>query len=232
MNDKRISISKVFYKIFNHIWLSVKYKYGLCYLLAGIFTFFIVTSGLDWAWYSFSVNHSWIFNAGFVFVIAGMFVPIILLPLVYIYGRVRKLVRLQIITLALGQAAILGLAISTFIKIFTGRVPPEYSAGLINNSAGFRFGFYRGGWFNGWPSSHTTIAFAMAITLIQLYPNNKAVKICSWIFALGIGLGVSANIHWLSDAVAGALIGYALGKNIGQDFKVLAKRYGVKTFCD
>jgi membrane-associated phospholipid phosphatase len=219
--ETQISFNKIFYNIFGHIADSIKYKYGLYYLLAGIFTFFIVISGLDWAWYKFSTTHIWIFSAGFISVFAGMFVPVIALPLLYIYARVKKHSRLQIITLALGQAAVLGMAISTFIKIFTGRLPPEHFAGLVNNSGGFQFGLYRGGWFNGWPSSHTTIAFAMAMTLIGLCPNNKAVKICAWIFATGIGLGVSFNIHWLSDAVAGALIGFSIGKVISADFKKL-----------
>jgi len=219
MTDLRISINKIFYKIFNHICLSVKYNYGLNYLVAGAATYIIVKSGMDWMWYSFFHAHIWIFYAGFISVIAGQFLPIIIPLWLYFAGRRKKDIAKQITGLALGQAAILGFVISTFIKLFTGRMPPELFVGSLNNSAGFQFGFYRGGWFNGWPSSHTTTAFAMAITLIGLYPNSKAVKIGAWIFAVGIGLGVSVNIHWLSDVVAGALIGYAIGKVVGAGFK-------------
>ena len=221
MNGSKVSLSKVFYKIFNHVWLSVKYNYGLNYLVAGVLTYLIVKSGMDWMWYSFSHAHIWIFYAGFISVIAGQLLPIIIPLWLYISGRRKKNIVKQITGLALGQAAILGWAVSSFIKFFTGRLPPEFSAGSINNSNGFQFGFYRGGIFNGWPSSHTTVAFAMAITLIGLYPNNKAVKIGSWIFALAIALGVSVNIHWLSDVVAGALIGYAIGKAVSSGFKKL-----------
>jgi membrane-associated phospholipid phosphatase len=215
MTDLKISISKIFYKIFSHAIGSVKYNYGLNYLLAAVLTYIIVESGLDWAWHSFSATHIWIFYSGFISVIVGQFLPIIIpLWLYFSKDRFKK-----ITGLALGQAAILGFAISTFIKLFTGRMPPELFAGSLNNSAGFQFGFYRGGWFNGWPSSHTSVAFAMAITLIQLYPNSRAVKIGAWTYAILIGLGVSLNIHWLSDAVAGGLIGYAIGKSIGRGFK-------------
>jgi membrane-associated phospholipid phosphatase len=219
--ETRISILKVFYKIFVQIANSVKYNYGLNYLAAGVLTYFIVKSGMDWAWYSFSHAHIWIFYTGFISVIAGQFLPIIVPLWLYISGRRKKDIAKQITGLALGQAAILGWAVSSFIKIFTGRMPPEFFVKSINNSNGFRFGFYRGGAFNGWPSSHTTVAFALALTLIGLYPNNKTVKIGAWIFALAIGLGVSVNIHWLSDVVAGALIGYAIGKTIPLDFNRL-----------
>ena len=218
MNGSKVSLSKIFYKIFSHIWLSVKYNYGLNYLAAAALTYVIVKSGTDWMWYSFSHAHIWIFYSGFISVIFGQFLPIIIpLWLYFSKDRLKK-----ITGLALGQAAILGFTISTFIKLFTGRLPPEFFIGSLNNSAGFQFGFYRGGWFNGWPSSHATVAFAMAITLTGLYPNNKAVKIGAWIFALGIGLGVSLNIHWLSDAVAGALIGYAIGKAVSGGFRKMS----------
>ncbi len=218
---KEQPVSKIFYRIFNHIGKSVKYNYGLNYLLAAAITWIIVKIGLDWAWYKYSAGHLWVFNLGFISVVAGMFLPIIIPLGLYIFGRADQKPLWQIRGLAVGQAAILGWIISTVIKVFTGRLPPEHFAGLLNNSSGFQFGFYRGGWFNGWPSSHTTVAFAAAITLAEFYPNNKMVKIGAWIFALLIGLGVSVNIHWLSDAVAGAFIGYAIGKSVGNEFQKL-----------
>jgi hypothetical protein len=55
----------------------------------------------------------------------------------------------------------------------------------------FRFGFLRGGVFWGWPSSHTTIAFAMAVTILMLFPKQKWVGYMAITYALYIGLGVS-----------------------------------------
>jgi membrane-associated phospholipid phosphatase len=220
----RIPLSKIFYKFGSNIVGSFSYCYGLNYLLAAALTYLIVWSGLDWAWFRFSFGHPVIFYAGFVPVALGMFLPFLVPLWLYVSGRIGKKISRQITGLAIGQAAILGFGISTFIKLFTGRIPPLNAAALANNSSGFQFGFYRGGWFNGWPSSHTTVAFAVAMTLIGIYPNNKTVKICSWIFALGIGLGVSLNIHWLSDAVAGALIGYAIGKTVGSGFRKLKQK--------
>jgi membrane-associated phospholipid phosphatase len=219
--ESKISFSKIFYKIFTHIVQSVKFYYGLNFLLAALLTYIIVKTGMDWDWFRFCSGHPVIFYAGFAPVAVGMFLPILASLWLYISGRIGKNAKRQITGLAVGQAAILGWTISTFIKLFTGRIPPLDTAALVNNSNGFQFGFYRGGWFNGWPSSHTTVAFAMAIALIQLYPNNKWIKIGAWAYAIFIGIGVSTNIHWLSDVIAGALIGYTIGKNVEFGFKEL-----------
>jgi len=61
----------------------------------------------------------------------------------------------------------------------------------------------------------------MATALNQLYPNNTAIKICSLTCASLIGLGVSTNIHWASDVVAGVLIGWAIGRTTGISFRNL-----------
>jgi membrane-associated phospholipid phosphatase len=217
----KIPFSKLVYRILLNIWESIIYNYGLNYLLAGGLTYIIVQSGWDWAWYSFSVSHQTLFKAAFSAAGLGFLVPVAVPLWLYVSGRVKKNTKRQIMGLALGQAAILGLAISSFIKFFTGRIPPPLFSSFVNVSNGFRFGLDRGGTFNGWPSSHTAVAFSMAIALIQFYPNNKWVKFGAWFFALCIGLGVSLNIHWLSDAVAGAFIGYAIGKSVGVSFKKL-----------
>ena len=83
----------------------------------------------------------------------------------------------------------------------------------------FSFGFLRCGVFWGWPSSHTTIAFAMAVTLLTLYPENKIVRYPVVFYAFYIGLGVSISIHWFSDFVARAIIGTVVGVVGGKSFR-------------
>ncbi len=213
-------ITKLAYRLPQHILGSVKYHYGLNYILAGVFTYIIVVSGFDWGWYNFALNHLWIYRAGFASVSIGFFVPILLPTSIYLIGTALRNVKLQIIGLGSGQAAILGSVISSFIKVFTGRIPPQLFTHMTQ-MGGFQFGFLKGGAFWGWPSSHTTAAFAMAVALIELYPDSKVIKVCALLFAFIIGLGVSVNIHWLADAVAGALIGYAIGKSVGKGFSKL-----------
>jgi membrane-associated phospholipid phosphatase len=138
-----------------------------------------------------------------------------------LYGRSERDIDMQITGLAVGQAAIDAAVITSVLKAFTGRAGPQHNLGQNDYSNDFRFGFLRGGIYQGWPSSHTATAFAMATTLIGLYPDNITVKIGGLTYAALIGVGVSTNIHWLSDVVAGGLIGYAIGTIVGNDFRSL-----------
>jgi membrane-associated phospholipid phosphatase len=126
-------------------------------------------------------------------------------------------------SLALGQAVITSLLVTSTYKAITGRKPPEDKYGTkADYSKDFNFGFMRRGIFEGWPSGHTTNAFAMATVLWEMYPDNGYIKFYSGAYAFFIGLSISTNIHWFSDFVAGALIGYSIGKSIGQSFRNLA----------
>ena len=122
------------------------------------------------------------------------------------------------------QAGFFGWFISSCYKVFTGRIhPPLLSSELFGSSADdiirvFHFGFFRNGIFWGWPSSHTTIAFAIATALFVLFPKNWAVRIFALLFALYIGIGVSMSIHWFSDFLAGAIIGSVIGVVVGKAF--------------
>ncbi len=219
---KPIPFTTVFYHIDKHIVGSFKFNYGLNCVIGCAGTYGIIKSGFDWKWERYSYNNNWVSNAGMPSVVIGGLLPFALPLGLYIYGRNCEDSKLQVTGLAIGQAAILGLTISSGIKAFTGRSGPE----IFNNSSAtkdfsddFKFGFLRRGAFQGWPSSHTTVAFAMATALIELYPDNLSLRIISLSYASLIGLGVSTNIHWFSDAFAGAFIGYAIGKSVGQGFK-------------
>ena len=218
---KHVPVTKVFYKLGHNAVGSFKYHYGLNYIIGGATTYGMVESNIDWNWYRFTYKNHWIYNTGYISVNTGSIVPTALSLGLYIYGRAEKNSDIQITGLALGQAALLGLAISSGLKVVTGRVPPTKLNFTDDLRGDFRFGFMRGGANNGWPSSHTCVAFAMATALIELYPNNPAIKICSLTYASLIGLGVSTNVHWASDVVAGALIGWAIGRTVGISFRDL-----------
>ena len=111
---------------------------------------------------------------------------------------------------AVGQAALLGSLISSAYKAVTGRVHPAHGVGE-DISHFFRFGFLRGGVFWGWPSSHATIAFAMAVTVFMLFPKQRWLGWVAILYACYVGIGVSLTIHWFSDFVAGAIIGSVIG---------------------
>jgi membrane-associated phospholipid phosphatase len=119
---------------------------------------------------------------------------------------------------AVAQAGALGLALSSLYKVFTGRPGPHHISGLIDTSHIFRFGVLRGGAFQGWPSSHTSVAFAMSMALFMLYPEKKVLKYTALLYAIYIGIGVSATIHWFSDFTAGAIFGSCIGIVVGKSF--------------
>ena len=122
---------------------------------------------------------------------------------------------------ALGQALVIGLLIVSCYKAATGRPPPETfedEGDEGDYSQEFRFGFLRGGIFHGWPSGHTVSAFAMVFTMLALYPNDERLRKGGILYACYIGLGVSSNIHWLSDALAAPLLGMVIGTVVGKHF--------------
>jgi membrane-associated phospholipid phosphatase len=216
-----IPITTVFYGMGGHMVGSFTYNYGLNYIVGTAATYELVESGTDWRWYRNAKDHPWISNTGRISVTTGPIVSVAVPLGLYLYGRSERNIDMQITGLALGQAAIDAAVITSVLKAFTGRAGPQHNLGQNDYSNDFRFGFLRGGIYQGWPSSHTATAFAMATALIGLYPDNITVKIGGLTYATLIGVGVSTNIHWLSDVVAGGLIGYAIGTIVGIDYRNL-----------
>jgi membrane-associated phospholipid phosphatase len=192
----------------------------LWHFLAIALTYIIVTSGFDWSYFISAKNpalRTFLFPA----VRLGMILPVVVPLILLATGVLRKDLKIKNAAFALGQAAILGLAISSFYKAFTGRIHPPHFIGpgtLVDTSHGFRFGFLRGGMFWGWPSSHTTVAFAMAVALWELYPENKLIRYAAVLYAFYVGIGVSIRIHWFSEFIAGAIIGSVIGAVVGKSF--------------
>lgn len=192
-------------------------------------TAFFVLSDFD-QWYLTVTRNTAFQNIGFSAASLGFLVPIILFVVLYIWGAVRKSSRLTNAAHASAQAGLLGLGISTLYKVFTGRPGPYHILSNVNISQVFHFGILRGGAFQGWPSSHTAVAFAMSFALITLFPENPArlngvshsgrkwVRYTAFIYALYIGLGVSVSIHWFSDFAAGAILGTIIGITVGKAF--------------
>ena len=186
------------------------------HVLAIAATLIIVISGLDW-WYFESTRP--LARYFWYAVRLGFYMPIIFPIVSYITGAVLKNRRATLAAYSTAQAAIMGLLIASFYKALTGRPSPLHSRiPIIAASREFRFGILRGGVFWGWPSSHTTIAFAMAIAIWKLLPGKMA-RFIALIYAFYIGVGVSLTIHWFSDFIAGAIIGTVIGKTAGDTFR-------------
>ena len=186
---------------------------------ACVVTYLIVIFGYDWSYFIYVQSVPVVrFLSPAIFI--GMIFPIFGLPLLYLYAKIRRDTKLLTTIWCISQAAALGWILSSIYKAFTGRIQPPHGlvSNLVDNSHQWNFGFFEHGIFWGWPSSHTTVAFAMMFALIGLYPKNKAVFYPALLYALYIGLGVSIRIHWLSEFIAGAIIGTIVGLAVGRSF--------------
>ncbi len=182
----------------------------LWHVLAIVITYILVVTNFDW-YYFIHTRYILLNYAFFPSIILGGILPIILPIYLIIRGHLEKKESTIHLGWLLGQAAIIGSIISSIYKTFTGRLQPNLYDITHNISHAFNFGFLEHGIFWGWPSSHTTVAFAMAFSLIYLFSKNKIVRIFSILYAFYIGIGVSLSIHWFSDFVAGAIIGTIIG---------------------
>ena len=100
------------------------------------------------------------------------------------------------------KAGALALGVNTVTRYAVGRARPEDGMG-----SGQFDGFRRGAAGSSFPSNHTAIAFALVTPFAQQYD-------MPWLYGAAAltGLGrLPGRQHWLSDVVAGGLVGYAIG---------------------
>lgn len=196
------------------------------HILAIILTYLILASGFDWQWFMhFNSTRTQTFF--FLAVALGGIVPIITPFALLAFATVRKSKTLKIAAGATGQAAALGWLVSALYKSVTGRIPPplRLTGMLSDTSHGFQLGLWRGGIFWGWPSSHTTVAFAVSVALFVLYrKRNRFFALLAIAYAFFIGIGVSMSIHWFSEFAAGAIFGSVVGAVVGRSFAHLLTR--------
>lgn len=186
------------------------------HLTAVFLTLALVVSGLDWQYFLCTRSpelRAWLWPA----IVVGALMPIVLPLTLLALGSVSQSARIRRVGWAVGQAEAIGGIIAATCKAFTGRAHPAHEVG-IDLTHNFKFGFLRGGMFWGWPSSHTTIAFAMAVTVFKLFPKQKWLGCLAIGYAVYVGLGISSTIHWFSDFIAGALIGTVVGVVVGTSF--------------
>lgn len=210
-------MSPTFYNLFKHIKSFYKGNNLKWQIVIAVSTYLLVASGFDWCYYQHT-RDAHLQSILFTSALAGFLVPVVVPLCMLLYAKIKKSSRTLNAVYAVTQAGVLGLAISSFYKVFTGRPGPHHILGDVDISHVFRFGVLRGGAFQGWPSSHTSVAFAMSMALCMLYPEKKALKYGALIYAVYIGVGVSGTIHWFSDFTAGAILGSIIGITVGKGF--------------
>jgi len=58
------------------------------------------------------------------------------------------------------------------------------------------------------------VAFAMLCSILGTYRSNKKLVATYFVCGIYVLIGVSATFHWISDALAGAIIGTSIGLTI------------------
>jgi undecaprenyl-diphosphatase len=133
-----------------------------------------------------------------------------LLGLWAIKGRIKKEVAFQALL-----AALIAWGISEFIKFIIPSVRPFQ----VNGYPPLTLTIPEG---NGFPSSHATAAFSIAV-MIFLY--NKKTGFIFLLSALAVGLGrVLANVHSVIDVIGGIIIGSSVSFFIKRFFSSIVKK--------
>jgi len=144
-----------------------------------------------------------------------------------IYGLIEKSSEPTGAAYAILQSTLISITYATILKGLTGRPPPDTKryGNMREMSKVFRFGYLRGGVFNGWPGGHVMITTATLASLMNYYPDQWWIKIAGFLFiAYTIAGMVMTQGHWMSDNVAGFLMGYAIGSTVGKSFRGLVNR--------
>lgn len=199
---------------------------NIYYHLAGVAaTALIVPTGMDYdVWHYFNTHPEYGKWAHLV-VFTGVFVPVITGGSLLAYGLLGNNKEVLGASFAVIQASTIELLYNTALKALTGRPHPDWRhvSNMDSLSRSFRFGFLRGGVFWGWPSGHTAATMAVVSALTSYYPHSTWLKIAGFSLVAYAIFGVSANngggMHWFSDAIAGALMSYAVGSAVGKYFR-------------
>ncbi|MDR1257270.1 MAG: phosphatase PAP2 family protein [Spirochaetaceae bacterium] len=228
------SLTLVFHNIGWNALNSITYNYGANFIGAGLGTWALIETGLDWEWRNIAYNKVWLANSGIPFLYIGYVVPGIVPLATYITGRFVQNEKLQILGMALVQSLVLNICMQSTLKMITGRTLPgivthlDHTKSFRTDDFSDEFNWFDKNFIGGWPSGHTGNAFAAAAVITELYRDSLALKITAYTYAALVGLGVSVSGHWASDVFAGILMGYAIGKTVGKSYRKLLEN-DVKT---
>ncbi len=205
----------------DNIYLPLTAIASTCLLVAGV---------VDYDMENFANTNPGVGQYGRGVFITGQFLPFLAGGSLLLYGGAARDKEVLGASFAVIQASLLELMYNTALKAVTGRPGPDWrhNSDMDSLSRVFRFGFLRGGVFWGWPSGHTAATMAVVSSLIGYYPNS------TWLKVAGFGLvaytiyAVSTvnrgGMHWFSDAVAAALMSYAIGSTVGRYYRNVYSR--------
>ncbi len=136
---------------------------------------------------------------------------------VYLYGLAAKNPEAETAALTTGKAIVISATYSFVFKNIFQRKRP-YDADPPD--AGYWGGPFNGFHYNAFPSGHATVAFAAATAISTYYKDKIWIGITSYSLATLVGVSrIYDNKHWASDVVAGAMLGYGIGRLVANKQK-------------
>lgn len=187
-------------------------------------TYGIVQAGWDYDVHHYFHENPSVGMLGSPSAAAGGLAPILTAASLWTYGKSTDQPEVVVAGNAVAQAVGITFTYHELLKAVTGRPAPQGvpEPEMEDHSKTFRFGFLRGGLFWGWPSGHLSTNTAAVVSLSAFYPESKPISVIKygWVGYMFYGV-VSHNggsMHWFSDAVAGTLMGYAIGRTVGKGF--------------
>lgn len=138
-------------------------------------------------------------------------------------GYVFKNPKLRTTTALATQAYITTLAWSYIFKALSGRERPvNFQPHDLVNSPRFYGPFYTSN--SSFPSQHAALAFAAARVYAMEYKDQPFIPILSYSVASLVSLSrLTENKHWASDIFVGALLGWACGTQVVNNYHRYAK---------
>lgn len=120
------------------------------------------------------------------------------------------------------QATAVAFLYNNILKAISGRAHPDAENNSGELSRDFKWGFGRRGVFYGWPSGHSMTNASLAMSIASYNRDNPWIVagcgLYAGFIATSMVLGGKGEAHWLSDAVAGTLMGASIGWYIGNTF--------------
>lgn len=128
----------------------------------------------------------------------------------YLGGLISQNQQLQKTTLTCMESFLITNLATAILKRSTGRLRPYREMGAEEwtgvNNQGHRQSF---------PSGHTAYAFSIATVLATEFNETPIIPLISYGAATLVGLSrMNNNVHWSSDVLCGAALGYFIGKTV------------------
>lgn len=188
----------------------------LYFVAAGWSTYVMVVSGADRMVRAEFDRHIDMRGGNELANVGGYLVPGLLTPSIWFVGVMTRNRTLAGAGSAVIESIIVTVTTMSAMKFATGRTWPMTEDG-VDHSLDFH-PFHNG--IAAWPSGHTATTTTITAALTAYYPEHWWIPAIGYPLAAFLGVGMlDRNSHWASDAVAGMLLGQAVGYPIGRNFR-------------